>query len=120
MQQLTFTTHILGPLASLRLEKEEITQTLRSRNSDISVAFDHGGLKVGDAMRVVLDNRMIGLAELSIIDQVTWADLDIGDARRGGFDSLADLELALQRAGYRFRPIDMYRLYRVQFTWLLR
>ncbi|MBA7592135.1 hypothetical protein ES708_34312 [subsurface metagenome] len=52
------------------------------------------------------------------MDAVTWADLGIDDAHRGGFDTLADLEQALKRAGYRFKPLNQYEICRIQFSWL--
>ncbi|GAJ09002.1 unnamed protein product, partial [marine sediment metagenome] len=59
-----------------------------------------------------------GHVELISMDAVNWGYLSVEDARRGGFDSLADLEQALKRAGYRFRPLNDYQLYRIQFAWL--
>jgi len=56
--------------------------------------------------------------ELVSMDLVTWEALDIGDAQRGGFNTLADLAQALKRAGYRFKPLNEYELYRIQFAWL--
>jgi len=52
------------------------------------------------------------------MDAVTWEQLDIDDARRGGFDNRFELAYALKRAGYRFMPLDKYQLYRCQFSWL--
>ncbi|MBU0847433.1 hypothetical protein KKH23_09645 [Patescibacteria group bacterium] len=52
------------------------------------------------------------------MDAVTWSALTIDDAHRGGFDSLDELENVLQRAGYRFKSLNEYELYRIQFTWL--
>jgi len=68
---------------------------------------------------VVLDNIIVGHAELLSMDAVTWETLGIIDAHRGGFDSrLEELEAALRRAGYRFKPLNQYQLYRIQFFWL--
>ena len=69
-------------------------------------------------MQVLLDDKMIGLAQYVILETVTWVNLDTSDAWRGGFDNLDDLEKALRRAGYRFQAIDVYQFYRLQFTWL--
>ena len=119
MGQLHFTTKILGPLAAYKLTNYRVTQTLRSKNSCITKNIQSGLVKAGDRMEVMLDNNIkIGLAEFVIMDTVTWGDLNAKDAARGGFDGLDALEKALQRAGYRFKPIDMYQLYRVQFSWL--
>jgi len=119
MKQLHFTTGVLGPLAAYRLEQHQITQTLMSVGSDIIKAILAGELKIGDQIQVTLDDRAIGLAQLVSMDTRTWVDIDSNDAQRGGFDSGDELEKALQRAGYRFQAIDMYQLYRIQFSWLL-
>ena len=118
MEQLKFTTRVLGPVATCRLKQHQVTQTLRSHSSDIVQSVLLGRLKVGDYVRVILDNQMIGLVKWVWLDTPRWIDLSQADAKRGGFDNLADLEKALQRAGYRFRPIDMYKLYRIKFSWL--
>ena len=118
MLRINFTTHILGPLATLRLRHEKVTQTLRARDSLITEAILSGEVKVGDQIRIALNNRILGIAKLSIFDRVSWAELDIDDAHRGGFDSLPELVLALKRAGYRFKSLDGYTFYRMQFQWL--
>jgi len=119
MEQIRFTTRVLGPIAAYRLEQEQVTQTLRGYSHDITQAILTGRLRVGDQIQVILDDRMVGLAQYVILD-TTWLDnLTTEDARRGGFDSVNDLVLALKRAGYRFRPIDQYNFYRIQFSWLV-
>jgi hypothetical protein len=69
-------------------------------------------------LEVFLDGILVGNVELVSIDAVTWEALGVDDAHRGGFDTLADLEQALKRAGYRFKPLNQYQLYRIQFSWL--
>ena len=118
MESIEFTTRVLGPLATVRLENNEITQTLRSPSDTVSKAFLGGRLKIGDQIRIILDQRMIGMAYLYFVDMIDWQGLDENDARRGGFDTKEDLLSALQRAGYRFLPMEIYRFYRIQFTWL--
>ena len=117
MEQLKFTTRVLGPAAAYRLEQYQVTQTLRSHNDSIVQAILLDRIQ-NRQMQVILDNRMIGLAQYDSISLMCLGQLTISDAQRGGFDSISDLTLALKRAGYRFMPIDMYRLYRLQFTWL--
>lgn len=118
MKQLNFTTRVLGPIAAYRLEQRQVTQTLRSYTSNAPQASLSGQLKVGNQMEVLLDNRLIGHAEFVKMDTRRWVDIDTSDAQRGGFDDLADLEKGLQRAGFRFKPMDMYQFYRFQFSWL--
>ncbi|MBA7659973.1 hypothetical protein ES703_67972 [subsurface metagenome] len=118
MEQLHFTTKVLGPLAAYRLVRHQVTQTIRGRNNSIVQPFLPGQLKVGDRMAVILDERPIGLAEYIFMDEVNWECLNLDDARRGGFDTLDDLGQALKRAGYHFLPLHNYRLYRLQFSWL--
>ncbi|GAJ03994.1 unnamed protein product [marine sediment metagenome] len=118
MEQLHFTTRVLGPAAAYRLEKRQVTQTLRSESNSITTSILNGRVSAGDQLEVVLDGIIAGHAELIYTDAVTWGSLDIDDARRGGFDTLADLEQALKRGGFRFMPLNQYELYRIQFTWL--
>lgn len=119
MEQLHFTTRVLGPVAVSRLEKHQVTQTLRSDSSRLTAAILNGRVSAGDRLEVVLDNIIVGHAELLSMDAVTWETLGIIDAHRGGFDSrLEELEAALRRAGYRFKPLNQYQLYRIQFFWL--
>jgi len=118
-EQLHFTTKVLGPAATYRLEKRQVTQTLRSESDSITNAILLGRVSAGDRLEVVLDNLLLGEAELVSMDAVNWEALRIDDAHRGGFDSrLEDLQAALKRAGYRFKPLNEYELYRIQFTWL--
>ena len=118
MEQLKFTTRVLGPLTAYRLGNRSVSQTLRAYSNDIVQAILLGKLKVDDQMEVTLDNRMIGFARYIKMDAVRWRDIDLSDARQGGFDTVDDLEKALQRAGFRFKPMDNYRLHRLQFSWL--
>jgi len=117
LEQIRFTTRVLGPTAAYRLEKHEVTQTLQSDSSSITEAVLNGRVSAGDRLEVVLDGIPVGHAKLVSMDAVTWEALGIEDARRGGFDNLDDLELALKQAGYRFKPLNQYELYRIQFAW---
>ncbi len=117
LERLNFTTRVLGPAAAYRLEKRQVTQTLRYDGNSITESILNGRVSAGDRLEVVLDGIIAGQAELVSMDAVTWEALTIEDARRGGFDSLDDLEQALKRAGYRFKPND-YQLFRIQFSWL--
>ena len=117
-EQLHFTTRVLGTLPAYRLAKRQVTQTLRSENNSITNAIINGQVSAGDKLEIRLDTTIVGHAELISMDAVTWEALDIEDARRGGFDSLDDLSEALRRAGYRFKPLNAYQLFRIQFSWL--
>jgi len=118
MERLHFTTRVLGPAAAYRLEQRQVTQTLRSESDSVTNAILLGRVSAGDRLEVVLDNKLVGRAELVSMDAVTWEALDIDDARRGGFGNRFELAYALQRAGYRFMPLNQYELYRIQFAWL--
>jgi len=118
LERLNFTTRVLGPAAAYRLEKRQVTQTLRSDSNSITESILNGRVSAGDRLEVVLDGIIAGHAELVSMDAVNWEALGIDDARRGGFDTMDDLEAALKRAGYRFKPLNEYELYRIQFTWL--
>jgi len=117
-EQVRFTTRVLGPAAAYRLEKRQVTQTLRSESDSVTNAILNGRVSAGDWLEVLLDSRLVGRVELVSRDAITWEALSIDDAHRGGFDTLADLEQALKRGGYRFKPLNEYALYRIQFTWL--
>jgi len=118
LEQLHFSTRVLGPAAAYRLERGQVTQTLRSESSSITNAIIDSRVSAGDRLEVVLDGLLVGNVELISMDAVTWSALTIDDAHRGGFDSLDELENVLQRAGYRFKSLNEYELYRIQFTWL--
>lgn len=117
-EQIHFTTRVLGPAAAYRLENRQVTQTLRSESDGIANAFLLGRVSTGDRLEVLLDSRLVGRAELISIDAITWEALEVDDARRGGFDNRVELAYALQRAGFRFMPLNQYELYRIQFRWL--
>lgn len=117
-EQIRFTTNVLGLAATHRLEKRQVTQTLRSESSSITASILNGRASIGDRLEITLDGITAGHAELVSMDVVTWNSLNIDDARRGGFASLEELKAALRRAGCRFKPLNDYRLYRIQFSWL--
>lgn len=118
MHQLKFTTKVLGTLAALRLEKHEVTQTLRSESHEITQAVINGKLSVDNELEILLDDKSLGRAIYVACTATHWEALDETDVERGGFDTLEDLKSALLRAGYRFRPMDEYLLYRHIFTWI--
>jgi len=118
LEQIRFTTRVLGPATAYRLEQRQVTQTLRSESDIITNAFLLGRVSAGDKLEVLLDSRLVGNVELVSMDVVTWEALDIDDARRGGFANRFQLAYALRRAGFRFMPLAKYELYRIQFAWL--
>ena len=118
MERLYFTTRVLGPAAAYRLELRQVTQTLRSESDIITNAVLLGRVSSGDKLEITLDTIIVGHAELVSMDAITWEALGTRDARRGGFGNRFELAYALQRAGFRFMPLNQYELYRIQFTWL--
>jgi len=118
MERLHFTTRVLGPAAAFRLENHQVTQTLRSESDSISNAVLLGRVSAGDKLEITLDSIIAGHAEFISMDAVTWEALGMRDARRGGFGNRFELAYALQRAGFRFMPLNQYELFRIQFTWL--
>lgn len=117
MVTIEFTRQVLGPDAARRLEQKQITQTLRSPSSDLGKIIDAGQLKFGDAVHIRLDKGWLGIAEISFFDLTDWPHLEEADAKRGGFETMDELRATLLRAGHRFRPLDEYEMYRVQFQW---
>jgi len=118
LEQIHFTTRVLGPAAAFRLEKRHVTQTIRAESSSITAAILNGRVSAGDRLEITLDNVVVGRAALVSMDAVSLDTLTIEDTRRGGFDSISDLASALKRAGYRFQPLDDYQIFRIQFAWL--
>ncbi|MCJ7791990.1 MAG: hypothetical protein MUP49_06265 [Dehalococcoidia bacterium] len=118
MFQLHFTKGILGPEASQKLQNHKITQTIRSMNSDTVQAVFDGKLKKGDLMEILLNTSPVGTAKLLGCFEVRRGSLTDEDANKGGFASLLELQYALRRAGFRFKSLDQYTLYRVLFEWV--
>ena len=117
-EQIRFTTRVLGPVAALRLEQRQVIQTLRSESDSVTNAILKGRVSTGDQLEVLLNSSLVGHAAFISMEKVTWDILDIDDAHRGGFNNRFELGQALQRAGFRFMPLNDYQLYRIQFIWL--
>ena len=117
MERINFTTAVLGAKATARLKEHQVTQTIRSGTSSIVLAVNDGRLSPGNTIQVTLDDEFVGYARLTGIERISWGLLTQEDARRGGFDNRFELAYALKRAGYRFRPLDEYPLYRCHFTY---
>ncbi|GAJ11330.1 unnamed protein product [marine sediment metagenome] len=118
IERLYFSTRVLGPLAAWRLETRQVTQTLRAESGSITNAILLGRVSAGDRLEVVLDGIFVGQAKFVSMDAVNWECINSDDANRGGFDTLEELEKTLKRAGYRFKPLNEYQLYRIQLSWL--
>lgn len=118
MEKIHFTTKVLGPAAAYKLMKGKISQTLRAGSASIAEAILNGQVSTGDQLEITLDGIKAGRAELISMDAVTWGNLNTDDARRGGFNDLGEMEAVLRRAGYRFKPLNEYELFRIKFTWL--
>jgi hypothetical protein len=117
LETLRFTTRVLGSKAAHRLEDFEVTQTIRSRGASICLSYFNGRIKSGDIIKVLLDDRLVGVGTFISLEAVKWHNLDINDARRGGFDNRFELASALRRAGYRFSQLEDYFFYRCLFSW---
>lgn len=116
-RQIHFTSRVLGPKATLRLRLHKVTQTLRSANEVRDWGLPEGQVVEDSPFEVTLDGVVIGQTVAVAMTAVHWHDLDIEDARRGGFDNLFELEKALKRAGFRYKDVEDYGLYRIQFSW---
>ncbi|GAI95722.1 unnamed protein product, partial [marine sediment metagenome] len=51
-EEIRFTTRVLGPVAALRLEKRQVTQTLRSESNPLTASIISGRLSAGDHLDV--------------------------------------------------------------------
>ena len=118
MERINFTTAVLGAKATARLREHQVTQTIRSGTSSLALAVNDGRLTPGDMIQVTLDDEFVGYARFTGMEKTSWEQLTQEDARRGGFDNRFELAYALKRAGYRFKPLDEYPLYRCKFTGL--
>ncbi len=119
MERINFTTAVLGKKAAARLKEHQVTQTIRSGTSSIALAINNRRVKLGEIIQVALDDELVDYARLLGMDKVSWEQLTEDDAWCGGFDNRIELIVALRRAGYRFKPIDQYQLYRCKFTWVV-
>ena len=119
MFRLNFTSYVLGAEATEKLRRQEVTQTVRSKSSDIVVAVLSGSLDIGEPIEIFLDGEKLGEAELRHWEGLSADELDEEDAQRGGFITLAGLVLTLRRAGYRFKALKDYDVFRVRFKWLV-
>lgn len=117
MKRLHFHSQVLGPKATLRLRLHKVTQTLRSATEVRKLGLPEGKVVEDSLFEVTLDGVAIGQADAVAMTAVYWHDLDIEDARRGGFDGKDELEKAMKRAGFRYRDVEHYGLYRIQFLW---
>lgn len=118
MFELDFTTRVLGVEAVERLRKHRILQTIRSQSSKIVKAWQNGEMKPTDEINIRLDGSRVGRAYLAHVTPEDHGLLNAQDATLGGFPSVAHLHRALLRAGYRFKPLSEYQLYRVRFSWI--
>ncbi len=114
---LSFSRRILGPEASLKLERHQVTQTIRAESNDVVQAILSRQLWSRELVRVTLDGEDMGLVSVVACERLPAIALTDADAQRGGFSTLEELDLALKKAGYRFKPLIDYQFYRVQFTW---
>lgn len=72
MEQIRFTTRVLGPAAAYRLEKHQVSQTLRSASSSITESITNGRVSAGNRLEVVLDGIVVGHARLVSMDAGNW------------------------------------------------
>lgn len=100
MDRLNFNTRVLGEKASKRLrDLSGLFLTLRSQ-------------LVQEEVEVYLDGNKLGVATVKIKPYLLPLHiLTLSHARLGGFDTVAEQQLALGRAGYRFKPLSAYKAY---------
>ena len=117
MEILNFTSYVLGPKAVSRLRDHQVTQTIRSGKHTIGLLISRGKVKPNDLILVTLDGKPIGHARYLSMNEVNWGEVDLGDAQRGGFDNLSELDDSLRRGGYLWLPLEEYTFYRLRFAW---
>lgn len=114
MPILDFTSRVLGREAVEQLRAKCITQTIRSVKSGSRFFTSRGS-----TVSVVLDeSETIGQARISEVKTISFRDLNDFDAEIGGFSDFIELIMALQRAGFRFKPLRQYNGIKIGFTWL--
>lgn len=109
-KQLKFTERVLGHKATTNLRQKKVIQTIRSDKE-----IEH--LKERDLIEITLDDKYVGKANITSIDKIRLSELAHDDAIKGGFSNLADLQGALVRAGFRYKPLSEYVENRVLLTW---
>lgn len=115
---LRFTSRVLGQSATKDLISKDVCQTIRSEDATLIKLK----AKPGDCFPVVLQDHWgieltIGTITITEILPTYWREVTQQDAWRGGFLSKPELARALKRAGYRFKPLEEYQLYKIAFTW---
>lgn len=107
---LEFSTSVLGEEAAQRLKDYKVTQTIRSRKS--AAPFFQ---KRGSIVTVRLDGKIVFDARITEVKRSEWRELSQFDAEIGGFNGMEDLEKAAKRAGFRFKNLNEYEFFRIQF-----
>jgi len=119
--ELHFTMLTLGIPAMQKLVSHKVTQTIRSKKTDIVKAYRLGTVELGRSeLDITLDYiGTIGRAIIDDIEETKWHQLTMADAERGGFDSMESLHRALLRTGYRYHVHDLDEVifYKVKFHW---
>ncbi len=113
---LNFNRRVLGPASAEKLAQQQVHQTIREPSSDIIQAIKNRDLNAKDVIEIRLDGERLGTAYLAACERIAAVGLTLADARDGGFDSLEELQAALKRARYRFKPLIDYLFYRVRFV----
>lgn len=116
---LRFTSRVLGQSATKALLSKAVNLTIRSEDATLIGL----GAQPGARFPVVIKDQWgveltIGTIAITEVKEITWDAITNIDAYRGGFISKAHLAKALKRAGYRFKPLEEYRLFRIAFRWL--
>ncbi len=115
---LRFKSWVLGQSATKALIDKVITQTIRSEDATLIQLK----AKPGDRFPVVLQDSWgaevtIGTITITEVEEKTWGAITEADAYLGGFIGKEALGKALFWAGYRFKSLEEYRLFRIAFRW---
>ncbi|MDG7023036.1 MAG: ASCH domain-containing protein [Nitrososphaerota archaeon] len=100
---LSFSVRVLGTTASQALRDGKVLQSIRSRHS--AAPFLR---RRGQVVAVYLDGKFLYHVRITEIKQKPLRDLTQFDAELGGFLTLKELQGAVKRAGFRFKPLHEY------------
>lgn len=106
---LFFTSRVLGPGPAAKLKDGKVLQTVRSRKEAAPFLS-----KCGSDVAVALDGQPLYQARITSIKARNLGALDQFDAELGGFEQLSEFELAVRRAGFRFKPLKEYEVFAIQ------
>ncbi len=108
---LQFSTRVLGKDVAESLKSGYIKQTVRSRKQSAPFL-----MRRGTWVPLYLDDQQLYDVRITDIIPTKMSEMSMSDAESGGFEDVGELESALIRAGFRFKPLYEYSGFKILFT----